>query len=40
MITKTHLIIKTSTLIQKFEKLEICITAPEVEVCDLKIAPD
>jgi len=37
---ETCLVVKTSALIQKFKKLEIFVVAPEVEVCNLKIAPD
>lgn len=37
---ETCLVVKASTLIQKIEEFEICVAAPEVEVCDLKVAPD
>lgn len=35
-----HLVVKPALLVQKFDKLRVRLTPPEVEVTDLKVTPN
>ena len=37
---ETNLVIEATFLIQEVEEFDICLAAPEVQVTNLKVAPD
>lgn len=37
---ETNLIIEATFLVQEIEKFHICLAAPEIQVTNLKVAPD
>ena len=36
----SHLVVEATLLVQEFEELHVCLTAPEVEVADFEVTPD